>query len=201
MVAMTNSLMTESAIRSALHAKHLRRAKAHFDTLVIDELGLAHAKSRIDVAVINGCIHGYEIKSAKDSLGRLDAQISIYRQTLHRLTIVAAPRHIAGVMAFAPGWCGVIEAKQGPRGGISFNLVRSAAANPDVDPVMTAHLLWRSEVIDLLIGVGYTPKELRRPRKELYEMLSEAMTLQEITASIRAFMRQRQAWRDRPAHT
>ena len=58
-------------IRSALHAKRLRRLKAKPDTLVIDELGLAHASSRIDVAVINGCIHGYEIKSAKDTLDRL----------------------------------------------------------------------------------------------------------------------------------
>jgi hypothetical protein len=64
---------------------------------------------------------------------------------------------------------------------------------------MMAHLLWRDEVIDLLGRAGHAPKDLRRPRKQLYEMLCEAMTLREITASIRAFMAQRQAWRDRPA--
>jgi hypothetical protein len=62
-----------------------------------------------------------------------------------------------------------------------------------------AHLLWRDEVIELLDQAGYAPKDLRRPRKQLYEMLCEAMTLREITASIRAFMAQRQTWRDRPA--
>ena len=71
MPAVTKLGTTDANIRSALHAKRLRRARSQPDTLVIDELGLAHAKSRIDVAVINGCIHGYEIKSAKDTLDRL----------------------------------------------------------------------------------------------------------------------------------
>jgi hypothetical protein len=85
-----------------------------------------------------------------------------------------------------PDWCGVIEAEQGPRGGIAFNLIRSARSNPDTNPVTMAHLLWRPEV-------------LRRPRKQLYEMLSEVLTLPEITAAIRTFMVQRQGWRDHPA--
>lgn len=198
--AMAKLGTTDSDVRLALHAKRLRRVKAHPDTLVIDELGLAHAKCRVDVAVINGCIHGYEIKSAKDTLDRLNTQIDIYRRTLQKLTIVAAPKHVAGIMTRAPEWCGLIAAEQGPRGGISFHMMRNAVANPDVDPVMMAHLLWRDEVIDLLSQVGYAPRELRRPRKHLYEMLCEAMTIREITASIRTFMVQRQAWRDRPAH-
>lgn len=200
MAAMTKLGTTDADIRAALHAKRLRRAKSHPDTLVIDELGLAHARSRIDVAVINGCIHGYEIKSAKDNLDRLATQIDIYRQTLQKLSLVAAPKHVASIMSHAPEWCGVIVAEQGPRGGISFHALRNAIANPEIDPVMMAHLLWRDEVIELLGQAGYAPKDLRRPRRQLYEMLCEAMSLRDITASIRTFMAQRQAWRDRPAH-
>lgn len=191
---------TDADIRLALHTKRLRQVRARPDTLVVDELGLAHAKGRIDVAVINGCIHGYEIKSAKDTLDRLATQIDVYRQTLQKLTIVAAPKHVGGIMTSAPGWCGVITAEQGPRGGIDFHVLRKTVANPEIDPVMMAHLLWRNEVIELLGQAGYTPKELRRPRKQLYEMLCESMTLREIAASIRSFMVQRHAWRDRPAH-
>lgn len=190
---------TDADIRSALHAKRLRRAKSHPDTLVIDELGLAHARSRIDVAVINGCIHGYEIKSAKDNLDRFATQIDIYRQTLQKLTLVAAPKHVAGIMSHAPEWCGVIAAEQGPRGSVSFHVLRNAVANPDIDPVMMAHLLWRDEVIELLGQAGYAPKDLRRPRRQLYEILCETKTLREITSSIRAFMVRRQTWRDRLA--
>lgn len=197
---MSDTLTKDADIRRALHAKRLRKIKAQPDTLVIDELGLAHARSRVDVAVINGCIHGYEIKSAKDNLDRLDSQIDIYRQTLQKLTVVAAPKHVKGIIDHVPQWCGVIAAEQGPRGGISFQVVRNAATNPEIDPVMMAHLLWRDEVIELLNKAGYAPKDLRRPRKQLYEMLCEAMTVREITASIRSFMAQRETWRGRPIH-
>lgn len=197
---MTMVETTDADIRRALHSKRLRQLRARPDTLVIDELGLAHAKSRIDVAVINGCIHGYEIKSAKDNLVRLANQIDIYRTTLQKLTIVAAPKHVAGIITNAPEWCGVIAAEQGPKGGIAFHVLRNAVANPDVDPVMMAHLLWRDEVIKLLDRAGYAPKDLRQPRKQLYKMLCEAMTLPEITASIRSFMVQRRTWRDHPVH-
>lgn len=191
---------TDAAIRTALHAKRFQRLKSQPDTLIIDELGLAHARSRIDVAVINGCIHGYEIKSAQDNLDRLTAQMRIYRQTLQKLSLVVAPKHVPGIMSHAPEWCGVIAAEQGPKGGISFHALRGAEANPDIDPVMMAHLLWRDEVVELLDRAGYAAKDLRRPRLQLYEMLCEAMTLREIAASIRTFMKQRRTWRDRPAH-
>jgi hypothetical protein len=51
-----------------------------------------------------------------------------------------------------------------------------------------------------LSQLGYAPRELRRPRRHLYEMLCEAMTIREITAAIRTSMVQRQMWRGRPAH-
>jgi hypothetical protein len=191
---------TDSDVRSALRSKRFRRQKLRPGTLVIDELGLAHARSRVDVAVISGCIHGYEIKSAQDSLDRLGGQIDIYRRALQKVTIVAAQRHVPKVMASVPDWCGVIEVVQGPRGGIQLQPIRSARMNPDIDPVMLAHLLWRREVLELLSRVGYAPKQLRRPRKQLYEMLCGAMTLREITAAIHEFMARRQTWRDHPVH-
>jgi hypothetical protein len=169
------------------------------NTLIIDELGLVHAKSRIDVAVINGCIHGYEIKSAKDSLERLVPQLDIYSQALQKLTFVTAPRHVGKVLTTAPNWCGVIEAMQGPRGGIRLDVIRRSGMNPDINPVMMAHLLWRTEVIDLLCRAGFAQKDLRRPRRQLYEMLCEALTVPELTRSIRTFMAQRQEWRCRSA--
>lgn len=191
---------TDFNIRSALHRQHLRHQVLHPGTLVIDELGLAHARSRVDVAVINGCIHGYEIKSARDSLNRLSAQLDVYRQTLQKLTIVAASRHLPRILSEVPEWCGVIEALQGPRGGIKLHLIRSARLNPNIDPVMLAQLLWKPEVLNLLSRNGYTPKELRRPRKYLYEMLCKVLTPQEITNAIRDFMMCRKTWRDHQAH-
>src|SRR5712671_2834380 len=112
------AITTDSNIRSVLHSQRLRRQNSCPDTLVIDELGLAHARSRVDVAVISGYIHGYEIKSSQDSLDRLVNQINIYRQALQKVTIVTAHKHLPKVLSGVPGWCGVIEAVPGVRSGI-----------------------------------------------------------------------------------
>src|ERR1700761_4783729 len=106
----------DTEIRAALHEKKLSAHRNVPDTLVIDELGLSHAKVRIDVAVINGCIHGYEIKSSLDTLDRLPAQLRLYSQCLEKLTLVCAPKHLDHVTISAPTWCGVVEAKKGKRG-------------------------------------------------------------------------------------
>ena len=190
---------TDLEIRAALHSKRLNRLRSSGDVLIIDELGLAHAKSRVDVAVINGCVHGYEIKSAQDTLVRLPDQIATYCETLERLTIVCAPKHVDGVTRLVPDWCGVTEARQGARGVIHFDTIRRSAKNPDLKPTMLAHLLWHAEAVSLLTRFNLPAKELRRPRKQLYAMIAELMTTKEITASIRHFMGLRPTWRGQHA--
>lgn len=189
---------TDIDIRKALLTKKLNRIRSE-DILIVDELGLAHAKSRIDVAVLNGCLHGYEIKSAQDTLVRLPTQLATYRETLERLTVVCATKHVGGVARIAPDWCGILEARQGPRGSIHFESIRRPFRNPDVKLSMLAHLLWHTEAVSLLTRLSVPARELRRPRKQLYALIAELMTAREITASIRHFMRQRQTWRGQPA--
>lgn len=175
------STCADAEIRIALHRKKLQRWKGRDDVLVVDELGLAHAKCRIDVAVINGCVHGYEIKSAQDTLARLPAQIGVYRETLERLTVVCASKHLEGVVRLVPEWCGVIESVEGAKGGIRFSTVRLTGKNPEVDSQMLAHLLWRSEAIALLSQYNLPPKDLRGPRTHLYRLIAERLTSAEIT--------------------
>ena len=55
--------MLDKDVRQAVKDKIL---KAHINdpsTLVIDELGLDHGRNRVDIAVINGELHGYELKA------------------------------------------------------------------------------------------------------------------------------------------
>lgn len=187
-------------IRLALRAKRLRRFMSCPETLVVDELGLAHAQCRIDVAVINGCLHGYEIKSSKDNLDRLPMQISVYRKALQKITIVAATRHITRVECVVPSWCGIIEAQQGPRGGINFQTLRRANYSPDTDPIVLAHLLWRSEAVRILESLGFGATSLKGSRKDLYKLLCSKLTTQEILYSIKHSMKARQTWRGHQAH-
>jgi len=182
-------------IRTALHGKKLSAYRQAPDTIVVDELGLSHAKVRIDVAVINGCVHGYEIKSDLDTLNRLPAQLKLYSQCLEKLTLVCAPRHIGQVEKISPFWCGILKAEKGARGAVKFSTVRRAASNPEIDPVQLAHLLWRPEAVALLSRFESQRRILSKPRKQLYVALAEFMTVPQLTTAIRDFMRLRRAWR------
>ena len=186
---------TDAEIRAALHRKALRAFHRCNDTLVIDELGLAHAKARIDVAVINGSVHGFEIKSAADTLTRLPQQLELYEQCLEKLTIVCAEKHIPGVRNLAPRWCGITKVTKGPRGGIVFITVREPKRNPNIQPYRLAHLLWRSEAVAILIQANASPTMLRAPRKTLYKSLAARFSVAEITAFIKQSMASRQDWR------
>ena len=86
-----------------------------------------------------------------------------------------------------------------PRGGIKFMVERKCATNPEVDPVMMALPALARRVIELPDQAGYAAKDLADQKKQLYQMLCEAMTVSEITASILAFMTQQLKVRDRPA--
>lgn len=186
---------TDFEIREALHRKVLKTYHRCSSTIIVDELGLAHGKNRIDVAVLNGHLHGYEIKSAKDTLIRLSHQLSQYRKSLQKLTIVVAPNHIDGVLSIAPEWSGIIEAQKGPRGGINFTTVRKATINPEVDGVALAHLLWRKEAVELLARFGVPKKELNKPRKQLYEIIASEASLAELVSWIKEKFMARETWR------
>jgi hypothetical protein len=186
---------TDAEIRAALHRKALRAFHRCNGTLVIDELGLAHAKARIDVAVINGYVHGFEIKSAVDTLTRLPRQLGLYEECLEKLTIVCADKHIAGVRELAPRWCGITRITKGPRGGIVFITVREPKRNPNIRAYRLAHLLWRSEAVAILTQANASPKVLRAPRKTLYKSLAAKFSVAEITAFIKQSMASRQGWR------
>lgn len=165
---------------------------------MIDELGLAHAQSRIDLAVFNGHLHGYEIKSANDTLDRLPRQLAIYTDALQKLTLVIATRHLHAAEAIVPDWCGLTEIVEGPRGGMTFASRRRAHVNPDLNPFMLAHLLWHSEAQNLLLARGASKADVNAPRKRLYRMLADEIPVSELAPAIKAAMACRTRWRGHP---
>ena len=192
------AIPNERLIRQALHAKYLRNHRLQPDTLVIDELGLAHARSRIDIAVINRCLHGYEIKSDLDTLLRLPQQLRFYSMTCEKMTLVVGAKHLRAVSSMLPSWGGLVAVKIGPRGGISFDHIRPARANPNFDSFMFLHLLWRGEAEEALRALDAPPASPRATRRELYAALVEALSTAELTTLVKRAMRQRQGWRALP---
>ena len=187
--------MGAKAIRRALYRQYLQRQVMRRDTIVIDELGLAHAQRRIDIAVISAHLHGYEIKSDLDTLVRLPDQLELYTSSLQKLTVVSGTRHLQSVTDILPNWVGLWVAHSGPRGGISFERIRRARLNSNVDPFVLAHLLWRGEAEEVLKDLSAVDGSYRMTRKELYANLVETLSTAELVQVIKCAMVQRRRWR------
>lgn len=182
-------------IRKALHAQKLKGYHQCEKTFVVDELGLAHGRNRIDIAVFNGYLHGYEIKSSKDTLDRFSDQLQIYRECLEKLTIVVAPNHLEGVLSVTPYWCGVLLAEKGARGGIRFSTIRRAQKNPEIKAISFAHLLWKNEAIELLDILGIVGNKQNQSRVVLYQQLAQIISIRELSSWIKKQVMKREAWR------
>ena len=72
---------------------------------------------KADVVILNGTSAAYEIKSDRDSLDRLPAQVSAYLQAFAQVNVITSHRHIDSVIAIVPSEVGVLHLKA--RGRIS----------------------------------------------------------------------------------
>lgn len=187
--------MRDRDVRAALREQALREHYADPNTLVIDELGLLNGRARVDVAVVNGVTHGYELKSASDTLNRLPAQIAAYSAVLDYVTIVVAEDHYRHAAPLLPTWWGISIATAGDHGVVQLGEERQPTMNPAIEPVALAALLWRDEVIEELERRGIASGVRSKPRRELYRRLTEAVQLPDLRAVVRSRLKQRSGWR------
>lgn len=187
--------MRDIDVRRAMARQVLRQHADEPDTLVLHEMGLLGGIARVDVAVINGRIQGYEIKSARDTLARLGGQAEIYNEVFDMMTIVAAEGHIAAVVARVPDWWGIKCATAGPRGGVRLHQLRFPKANPEPEPASVAALLWRPEALEILERRGHAKGIRGKGKAVLQGRLAERLALEDLRAEVRGALKARKNWR------
>ena len=190
--------MNDFQLRSALKRKVLAHYAKDPGTRIVDELGLRHGIARVDIAVVNGIIHGYELKSDKDNLKRLPHQIQIYSSVLDKVTLVVGIRHAHEATKLVPDWWGIKIAKVGSRGAFEFESYRTARANPSLDPLSVCKLLWRDEALTLLAELGEAERVRYKARALVYARLAEVADLASIQERVRHQLKCRTTWRSDP---
>ncbi|MHB1843986.1 MAG: sce7726 family protein [Deltaproteobacteria bacterium] len=187
--------MRDCDVRSALHTKVLADHYDQPDTLVLNELGLWYGTARVDVAVINGRIHGFEIKSDADTLERLDGQAAVYSAVLDRVTLVVGEKHLSAAQSRIPDWWGIKVARQGARQAVHFAEMRRPTDNPSMIPVAVAALLWCHELEDLLGECNSLRGVKGKSRDILSRRAAEVLNLSDLRAAVRARLKARHGWR------
>jgi hypothetical protein len=180
----------EVDIRSALRTRLFLEHGNEVDTVIIEELGLCRGQVRVDVAVVNGVLHGYEIKSDRDSLRRLNGQVEVYGNVLDRATVVVGDRHIAGAVGIVPVWWGVLRAYSTDT-GVQFKTLRCAEKNPHKDARSLVELLWLDDAIALLEQRSAACGIRSKPRHIVWDRVCEQFATDEIAAAVRARLKAR----------
>ncbi len=180
----------DSAIRLALRERLAVEHARHADTVLIEELGLLRGQVRLDIAVVNGLLHGYEIKSDRDSLRRLDAQVDVYNKVLDRATLVVGDRLLQSAAEFVPEWWGVLHARSTPS-GLQLRLVRRPRKNPRRDPRALVELLWSEHAMELLEQRNAARGVRGKPRRVVWERVCDHFSIEEIGAAVRTKLKAR----------
>lgn len=182
--------LRDAHIRPALKERLLREHAHDADTVLIEELGICQGQVRVDLAVVNGLLHGIEIKSDRDSLRRLAGQAHIYSKVFDKTTLVVGARHLVEARKIVPTWWEILlvePTEQGPQ----FNTIRQGLKNPCLEPRLLVELLWLDESVALLEQRGVARGLRGKPRCVVWDRVCAHLTAQEIAAAVRCRLRAR----------
>lgn len=188
---MTNNLVLgdseiRSVLRSQLSQKHAHKSRSVF----IEELGLCRGQVRVDLSVVNGLLHGYEIKSDRDSLRRLNSQVELYGKVFDRATLVVGERHLAEALDNVPGWWGILLVHRSAK-ELQLKTIRSPRSNPKKDPRALVELLWLDDALALLEERDAARGFRGKARWIVWDRVCEICSLNEIARAVRTQLKAR----------
>lgn len=174
-----------------LHTKY----KEDKETKIVNEMGICFGQSRIDVATINGVLHGYEIKSESDTLVRLPSQMEDYNKVFERMTIVVSRKYLDKVRLMIPSWWGIIVVRN--KGGEAIlKEIRKGRKNKNINPYAVSQLLWKEEALQILENKGLQRGFLSKPKRVILEHLSRSLRVEELQENVNLQLKQREGWKD-----
>ena len=186
--------MNDAQIRAATKQKLWVQHRGDAETVIFEELSVQHGFSRIDLAVVNGELQGFELKSDRDTLSRLPQQAEAFSRVFDRVTLVVGERLLRRAVEVVPDWWGIrVVRVQG--GELHFSDLRHPINNPEPDATSIAMLLWRDEALSLLEKWGYAMGVRSKARAEIYSRVCEKVSLDDLRHWVRRCLRQRRDWR------
>ena len=190
---MFNDRVIRKILKNKLQADLKKGAK------IIDEFGIFHGSSRIDIAAVtDSFLYGYEIKSDHDTLLRLPNQERRYSKVFDEISLVVGKKHIIEAMYLVPDWWGIIAAQHNTNNEIVLYTIRKPEKNPTQSKTSIAQLLWRNEALNILKerkkDVGFRSKS----RSAIYEQVASVLRIDEIKQEVWNYLKY-SAYRHSPA--
>lgn len=164
-------------------------------TVVCHEFSVPRPSARADVAVINGRLSGFEIKSDRDSLARLPQQVASYSAVFERVTLVTTAAHLKKATISVPEWWGILVAHP----TLPLKMVRLARINRGLQIEKAMYLLTCAELQD--IAKRRRCFDFVKMRKaQLITCLCQAVSETKLMGEIRSLLKRRLSQADRQSH-
>ena len=187
--------MNDFDIREALLTELTEKHKDDSQARLFNEFSLQHGLNRIDLIVLKEDLHGFEIKSDKDSLERLFDQMRVYNTIFDRMTLVIGWRHFEAAIKIIPEWWGIQLACSTSQGSVEIYEFRESAKNPNIDAFSLAKLLWKSEAIEMLEQYGLVRSLNGKNRRDIYQELIKRVNLTSLKQGVVEVLRSRKYWK------
>lgn len=149
----TSQALYDGDIRWPLHEWLKAQHADDPETRILHELKLPRHSARVDLAVINGEIAAFEIKSDVDSLTRLSRQVLSFNKVFDKVCVVTTARHKRAIVRKVPPWWG-ISIVENKRHKIGFTQARPSAPNPEPDLTALLHTLHINELLGIIKSSG-----------------------------------------------
>jgi hypothetical protein len=186
-------VLKDKDIRTIL-IKEITKSNRGNDYRLVEELAVCDGDARVDIALINGKLCGYEIKSDRDTLGRLPKQVKAYNRTFDIMTIVVGEKYREMIEEKVPSWWGIKVAYKDNSNKVYIENIRPASFNDDVDARSVLELLWRDEILELLKNKGIRGLS-NKNRRMLRDIAIETIPPSEIKEYTREILKIREDWR------
>lgn len=163
---------------------------------VIEEFSVCDGAARIDLAAVNGVMHGFEIKSDIDSLERLPHQMGLYGSIFDKVTLVVGVTHLYHAFNIIPDWWGVTVARVNDDGAVYFNEIREPETNHCTEVTSVVKLLWKDEALNILEDLNLSRGYKSKNREQICNKLIDTLDAVTLTSKVRHLIQfNRQGWK------
>lgn len=188
---MTNDLVIRHKLIDDLQKKVKKDSKVR----LLSEVEICMGFARVDVMLVNGVLHGFEIKSDKDTLERLVHQSLLYDQVFEKMTLVCGLKHFEDAKKIIPPWWGIKLAYFDKNGTLRLKQDRLEHMNPHIDPYSLVQLLWKDEVLMELEKLDLAKGYRSKPRNILWDRLVNSVNIYELRRIVKERIKSRRDWR------
>lgn len=148
---------------------------------IINEMVVANWSRRADLAVANGHLQAFEIKSDFDSLKRLDGQLETFTSRFEKVTVICSPKFTYEITKKVTSKVGIIEYLSTEQ-GIRFKIVQRGRISLPVNKSVYINFLLKKELQLFLIENGKS--FLAESGRESLERIAEKLPLSKIRAFV-----------------